>query len=184
MAMKKPKPGCVPVSEITEKGLDWTMQIPDDVTAGLLTLQFLPAETPLAIEARLMLVEKNVMATGRVTGKLRSVCGRCLAESEFVVNRRFGHMFIEGTDPRKDEAEEILGETENLECTFFDGDAVDLLTLACDEIGLALPVNPLCRPDCKGLCPTCGADRNKGPCGCAADDVDPRWAKLKGLKLD
>lgn len=183
MAMKKPKPGCVPVSQITEGGLDWTMAIPDDVVADLLTVQFVSGDEPLSIEVRLALAGNNVLANGRVTGRLRSVCGRCLAESEFVVNRAFRHVFIEGKDPAADSAEEVIGETDDLNCTFFDGEEVDLLKLACDEIGLALPVNPLCRPDCRGLCPVCGADRNTETCGCVMDDEDPRWAALKDLKL-
>ncbi|HOA14152.1 MAG TPA: DUF177 domain-containing protein [Myxococcota bacterium] len=184
MAHKRPRPGCIPVGEITENGLDWTMQIPDDVVAGLLTLQFLPSGQPLAIDVRLLLAGKNVIAQGRVYGKLRAVCGRCLAERDFNLERRFRHVFIEGRDPAGDKPEEVLGETDDLDCTFFDDEQVDILSLACDEIGLALPLNPLCRPDCRGLCPMCGADRNLDPCGCVIDDVDPRWTALKDLKLD
>ena len=78
MAHKRPRPGCIPVGEITENGLDWTMQIPDDVVAGLLTLQFLPSGQPLAIDVRLLLAGKNVIAQGRVTGssgRLRALSG-------------------------------------------------------------------------------------------------------------
>jgi uncharacterized protein len=46
---------------------------------------------------------------------------------------------------------------------------------------LSVPMQALCQPDCKGLCPTCGADWNEGPCDCPSEEVDPRWAGLADL---
>jgi uncharacterized protein len=63
------------------------------------------------------------------------------------------------------------------------GDDVDLEPLVRDAVLLELPVTSLCRPDCKGLCPTCGADWNEGPCECAPP-ADPRWAALDVLRGD
>ena len=60
---------------------------------------------------------------------------------------------------------------------------LDLGAICWEEFVLALPVNPLCRPDCKGLCPQCGANLNDGPCQCAPEEGDPRMAVLRGLKL-
>ena len=47
---------------------------------------------------------------------------------------------------------------------------------------MALPMKPLCKPDCKGLCPSCGKDLNLGACGCTHETIDPRWEALKALK--
>jgi len=47
---------------------------------------------------------------------------------------------------------------------------------------LALPLKPLCRPDCRGLCPLCGQDLNEGECGCKREAPDSRWEKLKALR--
>ena len=60
-------------------------------------------------------------------------------------------------------------------------DTIDLGPLARDAIVLELPMAPLCREDCAGLCPQCGADRNEGECGCVAPG-DPRWANLDVLR--
>ena len=49
---------------------------------------------------------------------------------------------------------------------------------------VALPLKPLCREDCAGLCPQCGANLNEGPCGCEPDTEDDRWAALRELKLE
>ncbi len=51
-----------------------------------------------------------------------------------------------------------------------------------EQLELNIPMKPLCRPDCKGLCPTCGADRNETACSCEEPTADSRWAALAALK--
>ena len=51
-----------------------------------------------------------------------------------------------------------------------------------EQLQLNVPMKPLCRPDCQGLCPICGADRNAGACSCSEQATDPRWAALAALK--
>jgi uncharacterized protein len=58
---------------------------------------------------------------------------------------------------------------------------LDLREAVRQQLVLAEPMKPLCRDGCAGLCPTCGADRNAGPCTCPVADVDPRWAALTNL---
>jgi uncharacterized protein len=61
---------------------------------------------------------------------------------------------------------------------------IDLAPMVREEVLLAIPDAPLCRPDCAGLCPTCGADRNADPCGCDTAVRDERWAALDQLRLE
>lgn len=61
---------------------------------------------------------------------------------------------------------------------------IDIDTLLRDAIAADLPRSPRCRPDCAGLCPSCGINRNTATCGCADEVVDDRWAKLAELNLD
>jgi uncharacterized protein len=61
---------------------------------------------------------------------------------------------------------------------------LDLAPMVREEVLLAIPDAPLCRPDCAGLCPTCGADLNAGPCGCDRAVRDERWAVLDQLRLE
>jgi uncharacterized protein len=63
-----------------------------------------------------------------------------------------------------------------------EGDHLDLRPLVRDALLLELPLAPLCRDDCRGLCPTCGADLNSGPCECPGDTTDPRWLALDVLR--
>lgn len=65
----------------------------------------------------------------------------------------------------------------------YDGDTIDLAPLVHDAVFLELPLTPLCREDCQGLCVQCGIDLNDATCECQAP-VDPRWAKLSELRFD
>jgi uncharacterized protein len=89
--------------------------------------------------------------------------------------------------PGQVETEPEGNESELLdECAVSIVDGVPVLNLAAllwEEFSLALPVKPLCRPDCKGLCPECGKNLNEGACGCSPDTGDPRLAALRQLKV-
>jgi uncharacterized metal-binding protein YceD (DUF177 family) len=64
---------------------------------------------------------------------------------------------------------------------FIDEGWLDLRQPLREQILLTLPMHPLCRPDCKGLCSTCGHNLNEGPCNCSTEEIDPRLADLKKL---
>ena len=66
----------------------------------------------------------------------------------------------------------------------FEGDVIDFRDAVQEQVIMAIPMQPLCREDCRGLCPGCGANLNLEKCRCRPDDVDPRLAILKKLKLD
>ncbi len=59
---------------------------------------------------------------------------------------------------------------------------LDTEPLLYEQLQLNIPMRQLCREDCAGLCPTCGANRNAGECGCEVDDADPRWSALAALR--
>ncbi|MBZ0251760.1 MAG: DUF177 domain-containing protein, partial [Candidatus Methylomirabilis sp.] len=65
----------------------------------------------------------------------------------------------------------------------YDGEKIDLTALLDEQLSLNAPIQPLCRPDCRGLCPVCGADLNTIPCSCAPERMPSPFEKLKGLKL-
>ena len=64
------------------------------------------------------------------------------------------------------------------------GDQIDMRSMVRENILLDAPVAPLCRPDCAGLCPNCGIDRNTATCACVAVSGDPRWDALSQLKAN
>jgi uncharacterized protein len=75
-------------------------------------------------------------------------------------------------------------EEDDLTTAFYENDQIDLGLLMQEQFYLSLPMKPLCDNDCKGLCPTCGTNRNRGTCDCHTDWEDPRLAVLKTLKKD
>lgn len=103
-------------------------------------------------------------------------CTRCLTPLKRAVEEEI-ELAIDtsGSEP-------LLGEHElsasELKTLFLEGDELDTTAILMEQLQLNIPMKPLCREDCAGLCPTCGADRNEEPCACAESEVDPRWQGL------
>jgi uncharacterized protein len=136
-------------------------------------------DQPFTGEAEIWNLGDRLLVQGELEGEARLVCSRCLTEYQSPLDVKFEEDFVEGTDPellKGDDAES--GRQVNL----YQGDQIDLTETLRDNVLVELPMKPLCSPDCKGLCPTCGANLNHGPCSCTEDvTVDPRLAKLQEL---
>ncbi|MCD6351684.1 MAG: DUF177 domain-containing protein [Armatimonadetes bacterium] len=133
-------------------------------------------------EVRLDPVGRTVLATGRLRALVRRPCDRCLKSHDevldMVVNREC--CLAQADDPQAfaDPGDDMPP------IPILSGDEVDLSELVRQLIIVSLPPRSLCRPDCKGLCPVCGADLNEGPCHCEEQEIDPRLAPLKALLED
>lgn len=143
-------------------------------------------DSPLEIEVRLRRIVGYVEASGRLKTSVRLSCSRCLADFSLPLSIPFEATFSEEAKAREASGEETEIEltAEAIDLFPFQGREIDLLEVIQEQVLLALPVRPLCREDCKGLCPRCGADLNQGACGCAEKPTDPRFAVLKNLKID
>ncbi len=109
---------------------------------------------------------------GRVEGRVELSCSRCLDRFDFPVQRDFFLTFVP-------EPFDEFAPVEPEESLFHaPGGRADLDAVVREQIWLSLPLKPLCRPDCRGLCPTCGANRNRIECGCRVEQIDPRLAPL------
>lgn len=78
----------------------------------------------------------------------------------------------------------VAGSREDAEVIAVEGDQIDLVPVVRETIMIELPVAPLCSPECAGICPLCGVDRNSAPCECSTEVRDDRWAALDQLRLD
>ena len=87
--------------------------------------------------------------------------------------------YITGAEYESSAAAELTEEA--LSVSVFDGEVIDVDEIVKEQILLAVPTRMLCQPDCKGICPVCGIDKNTGECECETNEVDPRWAALKNL---
>jgi uncharacterized protein len=132
-----------------------------------------PEEAEIECDVVLESFDGGVMATGTVRAHWVGVCSRCTQPVEGLltvpVRERFTEPGGRYGDPDDDEAYPIAD------------DQLDLGPMARELVLLELPLAPLCRPDCRGLCPHCGADRNAEQCACV-EPVDPRWANLDVLR--
>lgn len=124
--------------------------------------------TPVAVAVELESMADGIVVTGTLDAEWEAPCRRCLEPAR-------GHLHVE------------VRELFQVHCTVedaypFEGEQVDLAPMAREVLGLELPLAPLCRPDCQGLCPECGANRNEVDCGHRPERLDPRWAALDDLR--
>ena len=118
---------------------------------------------------------EKVRARGKASGSIKFCCHRCLKQVKKPVELDFEIILVR--TPPQDQTE--YGPTgEELDYGFIEGEEIDLSDIIAEQLVLSRPMVNLCRQDCDGLCPTCGADLNKGECDCADNKVDPRWAAL------
>ena len=169
----------VKVEDIPEKGLEVSFE-ETSFTPQELGPQVAPG--PVAVKASLKLMRRPglVQAQGEFAASLELVCSRCLKPFARTVTGGLDVVFLPGPQETGDEVEL---EGEDLDVSFYTDGELDLSGALRDEVTLALPMAPLCREDCRGLCPACGKPRDDGPCTCGKNESDPRWAKLARLKI-
>jgi uncharacterized protein len=119
---------------------------------------------------------------GTVRADLELTCSRCLEAFPVAVDASFDLRYLPASDISSEPEREVADE--DLDTSYYRDDRIDLNELLREQFYLALPMKPLCREDCRGLCPHCGANLNTAACACAATWEDPRLATLKALKVD
>ncbi|MGE0398935.1 MAG: DUF177 domain-containing protein [Kofleriaceae bacterium] len=131
----------------------------------------------------------HVFASGTFKGELTVACSRCVEPVKLPIDERLMVTFMpkhempaEDDEAPAPDAEGPEVPAEDLDLFPYEGEHVDLEPLFREQFVLAVPYAPLCREDCKGLCPQCGIDRNSATCACEKP-IDPRLAALKNLKL-
>lgn len=113
--------------------------------------------------------------SGHVDGQIGTECRRCLADVTAPVAEDVHVVFAEASDAEVNDDPDVF----QLDPRSPD---LDLRPVVREQWLLSAPAFVECRPDCPGLCPSCGADLNAGPCGCADPGADPRWDALRGLR--
>lgn len=132
-----------------------------------------PEGSPIELDVRLEAVMEGVLVTGTARAQLSGECTRCLEPLENELEVDLQELFAYERDAEDDD------ETSQVE-----GDLIDLEPLLRDAVVLALPFGPLCREDCPGLCPECGARLADDPQHSHGEAIDPRWAALTALTDD
>ncbi len=133
-----------------------------------------PVGAQLALDLRLESVMEGVLVSGTVTVEVVGECARCLDPVSDEVVADVQELFAYPDSSTQETTSED-------EVSRLEGDYLDLEPAVRDAVLLALPLIPLCREDCPGLCAVCGEQREGLPPDHSHDEVDPRWAALKQL---
>ncbi|WP_273524620.1 YceD family protein [Mailhella massiliensis] len=140
---------------------------------------------PVVAEVFVLPQQDGCLIRGTIRGVVAMPCNRCMEETLVVLNQSFDEFeeypSTAETEPEENDPVGLLDEC--VVTTEGGAPFLDLASLLWEEFSLALPVKPLCRPDCRGLCPECGKNLNEGACGCSRDSGDPRLAALRQLKV-
>jgi uncharacterized protein len=170
-------------SALTQKR---TTPAPDDLRLELIGV---PVGADVALEVKFEAVSEGVLATGTAIAPLAGECARCLAPltSSVTVSFQELYLYADGRHDKHDKHDKHERhdrydehEEQDDEERYLDGDLLDLEPAFRDAVVLALPMSPLCREDCPGLCAECGVPlADVGPGHRHEEAADPRWAALK-----
>ncbi|HEX5749804.1 MAG TPA: DUF177 domain-containing protein [Archangium sp.] len=187
----------VKIEEIRDTGLQVKKEMSlEALGAALEGSGFRPLE-PLAVSASLRKLSGGVLLEGKFTSRVVAECKRCLTESKLELPVSFtinlvpeslarGEGLVDEDEEKDDKGTGESGGSFGLDDAdeeVFDGKVIDLEPIVREQVLLALPMNTVCREECKGLCMKCGQNLNEKQCGCDTTFVDPRLAVLKNIKL-
>ncbi len=127
-------------------------------------------ESATSGEVTLLRTDRGVFVRGTLDTTVDAACSRCLAPIQQPLSFHIEEEYVPGAE------EGAFAITSDQE--------IDLSEAVRQYMLLAIPMKPLCRDDCAGLCPTCGHNLNLGPCSCPPSSIDPRLAKLATLVSD
>ena len=159
-----------PIGTIREWDVEATVSTPDD--ARLIK--------PVVGRVSVTRITGGVLAQGHFGTEVELTCDRCLGLFSVSVEFDLEEEFVSVVDVntgkwvKMDEVDPVL--------LLDDHHVLDLAEVFRQAIYLGLPMHPICGPECQGLCPRCGQSIDEGACGCAADEIDPRWESLQILR--
>ncbi|MGE0704216.1 MAG: DUF177 domain-containing protein [Vicinamibacterales bacterium] len=126
--------------------------------------------------------QERFRLVGRVATRLELVCSRCLEPFDWPVDAAFDLQY----QPKEKYAEHQEREIrdDDFAAAYYENETIDLGQLMAEQFHLSVPMKPLCTDDCRGLCPQCGTNLNRGTCDCRPDWDDPRLAALRALRRE
>jgi DUF177 domain-containing protein len=133
--------------------------------------------SPLQVDAVAELAGGDIRIKGRLSVRLAATCDRCLGPVEFEVTPDFDLSYRPMAEIARED--EIEVPADELGIGFYAGDGVPLKDMVTEQVILAVPMKIVCRPNCRGLCPVCGANRNVAQCKCPPPREDSPFASLK-----
>ena len=137
---------------------------------------------PLHVTVTVTRTETTACLAGVIESEILLECARCLEEFQWRLSTDFTlvvKQLHEGENLRNSEADD--DDATSMIVLAYGENEVDIEPYVRDAVILALPMKPVCREDCPGLCPICGSNISAGPCGCVSEHHDARWEALKKI---
>ncbi|MGA1841174.1 MAG: YceD family protein [bacterium] len=166
------------IDDIPEKGVD--LRITDTIKGLDSNGENIILKEPVTLKANVKRVGSKILVKGVIKTLVQLECGRCLEDFLYHVDEDFTATFLPAEQRPKEPDLEL--DSEDLDVSFYEGKIIDLSELVREEILLAIPMNPLCRVNCRGVCPECGKNLNEGKCYCSGSDF--RWSKSRKSEDD
>jgi len=155
------------------KGKIVDFEIEEDVRDIKVKHEIVKFKGPINVSGHLEnLGQRIFQIEGIIKAPVETVCYRCLSKTVLNLNVSFSLKFSDAISDSSGDEEELIQ---------FSGNEIELRPHIINEIILNWPAQVLCKPDCKGLCPTCGTNLNISSCTCSNDYIDPRFSVLKDL---
>lgn len=173
------------LDEIKEKGVTLSTEEPAEEYPALKAMQdagecvFLsPVKTQLTVAKEF----DHVRARGEIGTSVRMSCSRCLAEYDSAVHSSFTIFYTRASAVGQDEEVELA--EEDLVSATYAGDEIDVAPEIAEQVIMEIPIKPLCREECRGLCGVCGADLNLAECGCDRGAAGFKFGALRDFKAE
>jgi len=143
---------------------------------GPLELDEFELSGPVQVRLRLANAGSRLLVCGSLRSQVRLECSRCVEEFDFSLVADIDEEYLPEDSPEIGEDRNPLYSDVNVYGE--DDSTIDVLEVLRQNTIAALPIQPLCREDCRGLCANCGENRNVRDCGCQTQEIDSRWARL------
>lgn len=141
---------------------------------------------PLKISVKAFRIRELYEVEGTFQTRVRTSCSRCLKAFDLPLKSNFALTYTRELPDIKEasDEEEVELRVAEIGLIYFRGEEIDLRDGIQEQVVMAFPLQPLCAETCQGLCPKCGADLNRGDCGCKPESSTNKFAVLKNLKLN
>ena len=172
----------IDVQQLPPEGQSFELEIP---TQQLTAQEEVRLIDRVFVSGRLSPVDEGgICLLGDMKASIEMSCVRCLVPLSIAIHEKLDLLYMPqranvGTGEGEEEERELT--ESDMSVSFYKDDKIDVNQIVWEQIYLAIPMKPLCKEDCQGLCSQCGTDLNLSKCSCEKDLVDPRLAKLKTL---
>jgi len=166
------------LEEIGDEPYTWRSE--ETIPASSLDREEILELTPVSWRGQIDRLDDGFLLRADLAYGQTLACQRCLRPVTHRVEETVELLLVAHEPGAESEEREL--EEEDLGILVIDGSEIDLRPVLEEQMQLNVPMRPLCKEDCAGLCPVCGADLNDGDCGCRRQTEDPRWAGLAALR--